>query len=128
MSRKWSGASTRYYGQGTLETLDYRLEAGPAPAEGTGLTFTARANSWGPNYLRFGLSLQDDFSGNSTFDATARLTMTELNRLGAEWIWDAQVGDSPHLATELYLPFSLQQRWFVAPNATLRDPQCAAER
>jgi NTE family protein len=109
----------RLHGRGTLESLDYMVEPeapGQAPAD-TGLTFSARSKSWGPNYLRFGLSLQDDFSGNSTFDATIRLTMTELNRNGAEWVWDGQIGDSPHLATEFYLPFSLRQRWFVAPNA-----------
>ena len=110
---------TRYYGQGTLEHLDYRVESVEpgTPAAGTGLTFSARSSSWGPNYLRFGLSLEDDFSGNSSFDASARLTMTELNRHGAEWIWDGQVGHNPHIATELFLPFSLHQRWFIAPRA-----------
>jgi NTE family protein len=109
----------RYYGQGVLETLDYRLdtqdpESGAGP---TGLTFTARRNSWGPNYLRFALRLQDDFNGNATYDAAARIVMTELNSLGAEWTWDGQIGVSPHIGTEVYLPFSLQQRWFVAPHA-----------
>ncbi len=109
----------RYYGQGVLETLDYRLDAqDPASGAGpTGLTFTARRNSWGPNYLRFALRLQDDFNGNATYDAAARIVMTELNSLGAEWTWDGQIGVSPHIGTELYLPFSLQQRWFVAPHA-----------
>jgi NTE family protein len=114
----------RVYGQGILENLDYLIEptSGIDPAIGAlsgdvGLTFDAREKSWGPNYLRFGLSLQDDFSGNSTFDASARLTMTDLNRSGAEWMLDGRVGNSPHLATELYWPFSPRQRWFVLPNA-----------
>ena len=109
----------RYYGQGVLETLDYRLEA-QEPESGagpTGLTITARRNSWGPNYLRFALRLQDDFDGNATYDAAARMVFTELNSLGAEWTWDGQIGVSPHIGTEVYLPFSLQQRWFVAPHA-----------
>jgi NTE family protein len=109
----------RFHGQGTLESLDYVVEPvlpGGNTAD-TGLTFSARSKSWGPNYLRFGLSLQDDFNGNSTFDATVRLTMTELNRNGAEWVWDGQIGNSPHLATEFYLPFSPRQRWFLLPNA-----------
>ena len=109
----------RYYGQGVLETLDYRFETqDPETGAGpTGLTFTARRNSWGPNYLRFALRLQDDFDGNSTYDAAARIVLTELNSLGAEWTWDGQIGDNPHIGTEVYLPFSLQQRWFVAPHA-----------
>ncbi len=102
-----------------LETLDYRLEAqDPETGAGpTGLTITARRNSWGPNYLRFALRLQDDFDGNATYDAAARIVFTELNSLGAEWTWDGQIGVNPHIGTEVYLPFSLQQRWFVAPHA-----------
>jgi NTE family protein len=110
---------SRYYGQGVLETLDYRLEPETpgAGAASTGLTFTARRNSWGPNYLRFALRLQDDFDGNSTYDAAMRVAFTELNSLGAEWTWDGQIGVNPRIGTEVYLPFSLQQRWFLAPHA-----------
>ena len=123
----------RYYGQGLLESLDYRFEpedAGSATSR-FGLTLSARRNSWGPNYVRFGLRLQDDFAGNSSFDAAVRLTFTELTEAGAEWIWDAQVGGTPRIATELYLPLSLRQRWFVAPHATLQIrnlPQVEDER
>jgi NTE family protein len=56
------------YGRGNLELLDYRLTASPQGL--TGLLFTARRNSWGPDYLRLGLALQDDFAGDSTFNAT----------------------------------------------------------
>ena len=70
------------YGSGNFEVLDYRLVQSPQGTDG--LVFTARRNSWGPNYLRLGLSLQDDFEGNSTFNAAARVSFTELNALGAE--------------------------------------------
>ena len=46
------------YGQGNLETFDYRLmQNDPLPGEPPeyGLALTTRRNSWGPNYLRFGL-------------------------------------------------------------------------
>ncbi|MDR2215593.1 MAG: patatin-like phospholipase family protein, partial [Nevskiaceae bacterium] len=110
----------RLYGQGTLESLDYTIEPATDAADQIGLTFNARAKSWGPNYLRFGLSLQDDFQGNSTYDATAHLTMTDLNHNGAEWLWDGQIGNSPHLSTEFYLPFSPLQRWFLLPSAAFQ--------
>ena len=42
-----------------------------------GLRSTARPNSWGPNYVRFGLNLQDDFEGNSTYNAAARFVLSE---------------------------------------------------
>ena len=107
-------AVTELYGQGNLESLDYRLDR---DSTGAGLVLEAQRNSWGPNYVRFGLSLQDDFAGNSTFNAEARFKLSELNRRGAEWIWDLQVGGSPHIATEWFQPLDYQSHWFVAPHA-----------
>jgi NTE family protein len=112
------------YGQGNLEIFDYRLVTdGPSrdaasPAEPRyGLSFTTRRNSWGPNYLRFGLQLQNDFEGNSSFNAAARGTLAEITRYGGEWIWDFQVGETPRVATEVYLPVGFRSRWFLAPHA-----------
>ena len=102
------------YGQGNLELLDYRVARTPQGA--TGLIFTARRNSWGPNYLRLGLSLEDDFAGDSTFNAAGRITFTELNPLGAEAVLDLQVGAAPRVAAEFYQPLSALQRYFVAPH------------
>jgi NTE family protein len=109
----------RHYGQGRLELLDYRLApVDPATAQPqSDLLFTARTNSWGPNYIRAGLRLQDDFEGNTSFDAALRLVLTDINRYGAEWIWEGQVGGNPRIGTELYLPFSLRRRWFLEPAA-----------
>ena len=103
-----------FYGRGTLETLDYHLATAPDGA--TGLLFSARRNSWGPNYLRLGLALQDDFAGNSQFNAAARLAFTELNTQGAEWIWDLKIGASPRIASEFYQPIGKLGGYFIAPH------------
>lgn len=119
---------TTLYGRGDLETLDYRLVR---ENDRDGLQVTAHPNSWGPTYLRLGLSLQDDFAGNSTFNAAGRLLFTELNSLGAESVWDLQVGVSPRLATELYLPLSNRVRYFIAPHLEVEAhnvPQLVEER
>ncbi len=111
------------YGQGNLETLDYRLvrsEDAPGAEPEYGLAFTTRRNSWGPNYLRFGLQLQNDFEGNSSFNAAARGTLAEITRYGGEWLWDFQVGETPRVATEIYLPVGFRSRWFVAPHAEFK--------
>jgi NTE family protein len=107
-------AVTNLYGRGTMETLDYTLARDAAGRQG--LQFSARRNSWGPNYLRIGLSLQDDFSGHTAFNAAGRLLFTELNSLGAESVWDMRIGSAPRLATELYLPLSNVRRYFIAPH------------
>jgi NTE family protein len=108
---------SRFYGQGLIESLDYQLEPDATQPGVADLKFSVRPNSWGPNYLRFGLRLQDDFAGNSTFDAAARLLFTDLGSTGAEWIWDAQLGGNPRVGTQLYLPFSVRRRWFIEPSA-----------
>ncbi len=125
------------YGQGNLETLDYQVVradeppapvASPAPAAtggspplpaaaDEGLLLSARRNSWGPNYVRFGLNLQDDFQGNSTFNAAAHFVLSEISALGAEWVWDLQVGETPRIATDFYLPLAYQSPYFIDPAA-----------
>lgn len=104
---------TELYGQGNLEVLDYRLVR---EGDEQGLEFKARRNSWGPNYVRFGLSLSDDFEGNSAYNAGARFVLAEINSLGAEWVWDLQVGESPRLSTEMYLPLTYTDRYFFLPS------------
>ena len=108
------------YGQGNLEIFDYRLmqnEPLPGQMPEYGLALSTRRNAWGPNYLRFGLALQNDFEGNSSFNAAARGTLAEITKYGGEWVWDLQIGETPRVATEIYLPVGYRSRWFVAPHA-----------
>jgi NTE family protein len=114
-SKKIEDRITTLYGRGDLERLDYQLVTDAGGQRG--IELNARRKSWGPNYLRLGLSLQDDFAGNSFFNAAARLQYTELNSLGAEWSWDVQVGAAPKIGTDLYLPLSNLPRYFIAPHA-----------
>lgn len=105
---------TGYYGRGNLEALDYQLVRN---AEGQqGLSVTARRNSWGPNYVRFGLNLQDDLAGNSNYNAAARFVISEIARPGGEWVWDLQVGESSRIATEFYMPLSQSSPYFLLPH------------
>lgn len=105
---------TDLYGRGDLEALDYRLVEDD---DEYGLDLTALRNSYGPNYVRFGLTLQDDFQGNANYDAEARLILSELTSTGSEWVWDLQEGVSPHVYSEFFLPFSNYWDWFVMPHA-----------
>ena len=107
---------SHFYGSDNFEALDYRLVR-----EGvlTGIEVSARRKSWGPNFLRFGLELQDDFQGNSSFSAGVRAQVTEVNRFGAEWQTDAQVGANPFLRTEFYQPIGYGSNWFVVPRLSV---------
>lgn len=106
---------SHFYGSDNFEALDYRLVHDGAL---TGIEVSARRKSWGPNYLRFGLELQDDFQGGSSFNAGVRAQMTEVNRYGAEWQTDLQIGENPIFRTEFYQPIGYTSDWFVVPRLT----------
>ncbi len=113
------------YGLGNFETLDYTLvdrhsgTASSADTAESGLEVRARRKSWGPNYLRFGLNLEDDFQGNSRYNAAARFVLTEMNGLGAELLTDVQIGSDPKVVSEFYQPLNESRTWFVAPSARI---------
>ncbi|MGO9804107.1 MAG: patatin-like phospholipase family protein [Steroidobacteraceae bacterium] len=104
---------TALYGQGGLDTLDYRVVGEESRY---GLALDARPSSMGPNYLRFGFSLQDDFEGNATYDAAVRFVMSDITRNAGEWATDLQVGTTSLISTELFLPLAEFSGWFVMPH------------
>ena len=108
------------YGRGGLDTLDYRLLGGPGFY---GLGVDVRPNSQGPNYVRFGLSLQDDFQGNATYTAAMRFVMSNLTRNAGEWVTDLQIGSTSLISTELFMPLAPSSDWFVLPHVSdeIRD-------
>ena len=101
------------YGFDTFETVDYSIEKLDSEYR---LVVRSSAKSWGPNYLRFGINLEDDFDGNSSYNLAARFTRAEINARGGEIRVDAVVGESPNVAIELYQPLDYASRWFVNPR------------
>jgi NTE family protein len=101
------------YGFDTFETVDYSIERHDSENR---LVVRSSAKSWGPNYLRFGVNLEDDFDGNSSYNLAARFTKAEINARGGEIRVDAGVGETPHFAVELYQPLDYASRWFVNPR------------
>jgi len=107
-------ALTEVYGRGNFARVDYTVE----PRDGRGdIVLDAERNSWGPNYIRFGLGIEDDFSGNAAYNAAARVVLADIGAYGAEWVWDLQIGSEPRIATEYHQPLDALGRWFVAPQA-----------
>ncbi len=106
---------TALYGRGGLDTLDYHVIGDPSRY---GLAIDTRPDSQGSNYLRFGLSLQDDFQGNATYNAALRYVMRDITRTAGEWVTDLQVGTTSLVATELFLPLRPYSPWFVMPHVS----------
>ncbi|HKU71503.1 MAG TPA: patatin-like phospholipase family protein, partial [Burkholderiales bacterium] len=102
----------RIYGRGDFEGIDYRIQQDPGNRV---MVIQPREKSWGPDYLRFGLGLATDFTGNNVFNVLASYRSTWLNRLGGEWLAEGQVGRDTHLYSEFYQPVDERGRYFVSP-------------
>ena len=104
---------TDLYGRGDIALLDYRVVNDDGQS---GLDVTAQRYSYGPNYVRFGLDLEDDFQGNAFYNAEALLVMSELTSTGSEWVLNLQEGISPHVYSEFFLPLSNYWTYFLLPH------------
>ncbi len=106
----------RIYGRGGFEGISYHItgEGGPRA-----MVIEPKEKSWGPDYLRFGLGLATDFQGDNQFNLLFQYRRTWLNRLGGEWLTEAQIGRDTHLWSEFYQPVNAEGRWFVAPYAKI---------
>jgi len=100
------------YGGGDFERMDYRFADGPA---GRTVEVSGVEKSWGPNYVKFGLSLASD-KEQTRFGLGASHRATWLNSLGAEWRNDAQVGYHDRVSSEFYQPLHFRSGMFVAPR------------
>ncbi len=101
------------YALDLFESVDYTVVE---DQDRTGIEFHLRRKSWGPNYLRFGLNIEDDFEGNSRYNVATRFIATELNQLGGEWLTDLQIGDHPLAYSEFYQPLGFGHRYFFSPH------------
>jgi len=113
---KLSGDLRRIYGRGDFESIDYQIHT---EGERRVLVIQPQEKDWGPDYLRFGLGLASDFQGQNFFNILVQYRRTWLNRLGGEWLTEAQIGQETFLATEFIQPTEERGRYFVAPYARL---------
>ncbi|UVM01042.1 patatin-like phospholipase family protein [Pseudomonas atacamensis] len=106
---------------GTLYGLDYfdqvRYRVVHKGQDHT-LVISASGKRSGTDYLRVGLNLSDDMRGDSAFNLGASYRVNGINRLGAEWLTRAQIGDKQELYSEFYQPLDVGSRYFVAPYAS----------
>jgi len=107
----------RLYGTGDFEHVNYRFLEEPGKRV---LAVDAVEKTWGPDYLRFGLGLSSDFSGDAFFNLLSSYRKTWLNSLGAEWRTDIQLGHTSSLFSEFYQPLHAQGTFFIAPHVLIQ--------
>jgi NTE family protein len=101
----------RVYAVGDFEEVGFRIvnEDGRR-----GLVVRALPRSWGPNTVRFGFGIADDFDGDARYDMLTGIALTRINRLGGEWVTDARFGGTLGLESEFYQPLDLDGTHFVS--------------
>lgn len=81
---------------------------------GNDIVIVPQEKDWGPDYLRFGLTLSTDLAGESAFTFGAEYRRTWLNRRGLEWRTLATAGQLTGLRSELIQPIDVARRWTSA--------------
>jgi len=87
-----------------------------------------REKSWGPDYLRFGISLSAQPGEGTAFNLVASHNQTWLNTLGGEWRNLLQLGQRTAFLSEFFQPIGTRSPFFIAPRVLLSDEDLRAYR
>lgn len=100
------------YGEGSYERITYDLVQKNGQ---TGLEVQPVDKGWGPNFLRVGLRLSDNFSGRNSYQLFTEANFTGLNSLGGESRNRIQLGQVTELYSEFLQPWGRTGEFYVAP-------------
>ena len=103
----------RIHRTGEFMKVGFRLER---VEERNRLVVQAYPRSWGPGYVRIGLTLETDLAGDSEFSILGYYRRPNVNRLGAEWKNIVRLGSPTGLFSEFYQPLHTRGILFVAPS------------
>ena len=105
------------YGEGHYERISYLLVEDD---EEMTLRITPMDKSWGPNFLRLGLRLSDDFDGGSAYQLDALARLASDIRPGAEWRLRLALGELNELGLSWRMPLGTTARNYFTPYASAR--------
>jgi NTE family protein len=104
----------KIYGIGEFSSVEFDLRD---VGESSILQLRAVESHTGNRFWRFGISLQDDLEGNSSYTGSASMTWTNLNKFGAEWRSVFRIGERQQVSTEFYQPLVRSGRYFLSASA-----------
>ena len=104
-----------------FERVDYYYKES---GEGThDLVVEVKEKSWGPNYLDFRFSLEDDFENESKYSLGMSINFTDIGLTGlrdnrSELRTNFELGTDKLMSAELYTPFLVNQLLFTSLKST----------
>ncbi|MBD1571307.1 patatin-like phospholipase family protein [Aliivibrio sp. S10_S31] len=104
-----------------FERIDYFYQT--ANDGSTELVVDVNEKSWGPNYLDFRFSLEDDFYNQSKYSLGFSINFTDINIIGlsensSELRTNFELGTDKLMQAELYTPFLSNQLLFSSLKGT----------
>ena len=105
----------RIYGLGWFERVGYRFVR---ESSQVGLEILLEDKPWGPGYLRSGLRMYDNLSGQSGYQLTLSYLAGPVNGRGGEIRLTGTLGDSLSIEGDLYQPLDNAGRFFGAFEAS----------
>ncbi|OAN10949.1 phospholipase [Photobacterium jeanii] len=108
-NQELEAAVNRLNSQDLFSRITYQIEQN---GDENVLVLDVTEKSWGPGYLNFKFTFQDDFSQRSDFTFGAQYLYTNLTDKGGEWLFEAELGSWKNFHSELYLPLDYSQRFF----------------
>ncbi len=102
-----------------IQVMTYRVDN---HQNNKGIVFKVQEKRWGPDYLKFGLQVADDFDSNTRISLLIRHLRYNINRKGGRWTNDLSVGAILGWQSELYQPLDFENKFFATANIdTLKD-------
>ncbi|TXS89876.1 BamA/TamA family outer membrane protein [Parahaliea maris] len=105
------------YGRGDYSYIGYSILP---EGEAARIEVEATSKPWGPGFLKFGLGAATDFNSPSQLNLAASYRRNWINRLGASWRVDGQLGYDSYLSTEFAQPLQLRDGAFMAAYLAAR--------
>ncbi|WP_235869545.1 patatin-like phospholipase family protein [Veronia nyctiphanis] len=91
-----------------FESIEYDLHQ---TDEGNELHLEVRERSWGPNFVDFRFSIEDDFNDNAFYTTGLRIINTGLSEYGAELSTELEMGNNRAVGVGLFVPLGPSQKF-----------------
>ncbi|SKA45117.1 patatin-like phospholipase family protein [Enterovibrio nigricans] len=98
------------YALDRFETVRYHVEQ---KGKENVLVVDVKEKNWGPNFVDFRFSLEDNFESDTNFSAGFSINSTGLTENGAELRTTFEIGTDKRAQAEFYLPFTADQLFFA---------------
>jgi NTE family protein len=109
----------KLYGTGEFSRAYYVVEADKD--NNTVVNVVTRSRRWEQDgRLKFGLSMYDDFDGESGYQLGARYTQREMNTYGGDWLAEASIGKTNRFFAEWNQPLDIHRNSFARTSLDIQ--------